>query len=242
MKRLLDRVRSQSCQDRGFTLVELLVGMVIFSIIMSVIFTAVMASSRLAKNSQTVNDLNEEARLVLNRMSRELREAQALTAVANPMAGSPATTLNPAGDVSITFHVDFNGNGTIEPLAADPEELTYLYDRAGQRLILKAGGLSTPVLAANVADFSVDFTSRRYQFDGVAWAAGSGCTSISEPRDGTVHWWEIDKYPSGSVGNCDGQLNSELVAVDSIMLNLKVLYGAKQQVYQTTVDLRNAAG
>jgi prepilin-type N-terminal cleavage/methylation domain-containing protein len=240
MKHLRARLQQRLRHDGGFTLIELLVGLVLTSLIASTVFVAVMAASRAATSSRTVNDLNEEARLVLNRMTRELREARAITAVTNP-AGPSGTSLSTTGDVSVTFEVDFNDNGVIEPSAADPEVLTYLYDRGSQQLVLQAAGQSLPVLAANVADFTLDFTTRRYQFDGVQYTAGSGCTSANQTKDGVVHWFEVDKYPA-SVGNCNGALDAELPAIDSVQIDLRVLYGAQQQVYRTTVDMRNSAG
>jgi len=237
LRKVLDR-RDEA--DAGFTLIELLVGLVLTSLVTSTIFAAVMAATRVAKSSRTVNDLNEEARLVMNRMTRELREARVVTSVSNP-AGPAGATMDGTSDVSLTFEVDFNGNGVIEPDAADPEVLTYLYDRAGQRLVLQAAGQSLPVLAANVADFTLDFTTRRYQYDGVQFSAGTGCTAVNQTKDGVVHWYEVDKYPA-SVGNCNGQLDAELSVIDSVQIDLKVLYGPQQQVYRTTVDMRNSAG
>jgi prepilin-type N-terminal cleavage/methylation domain-containing protein len=240
MSLLRSALQRRMREDGGFTLIELLVGLVLTSLVTSMVFTAVMAASRVAKSSRNVNDLNEEARLVLNRMSRELREARDVTAVTNP-AGPGGGSLDSTGDVSLTFEVDFNGNGVIEPNASDPEVLTYVYDRSGQRLLLQAAGESLPVLAAKVADFTVDFTTRRYQYDGVQFTTGAGCTSANQTKDGVVHWYEVDKYP-GSVGNCNGLLDAELPVIDSVQIDLKVLYGPQQQVYRTTVDMRNSAG
>ena len=230
--------RRMRATDRGFTLIELLVGIVLLGLIGSVVFTSVLAGQRAATSSRTVNDLNEEARLVLNRMSRELREAQKVTAVSN--VNGPGYTST--GDVRVTFEVDFNGNGVIEPTAADPERISYLYDYAGQRLLLDAGGSTYPVLAANVAEFRVDLTSRKYRYDGTP-ASGSVCATSTNPSllDGTIYWWEIDSHPSMADGNCNGVLDAELTSVDSVWLQLKVLYGAKQQEYRTRVDLRNVA-
>lgn len=224
--------------DRGFTLVELLVAIVLMGIIGTVVFTSVLAGQRAANTSRTVNDLNEEARLVLNRMSRELREAQRVTAVTNVNGPGFAAT----NDVKITFEVDFNGNGVIEPTAADPERITYQYDYAQQRLLLVAAGSTYPVLAANVASFTVDLTSRKYRYDGTP-ASGMVCATGTQGSllDGTIHWWEIDSHASRADGNCNGVLDAELASIDSIWLQLKVLYGAKQQEYRTRVDLRNAS-
>ena len=79
------RWREMRRDDSGLTLVELLVSIVLISLIGTIVFTSVIATQRASESSRQVNDLNEEARLVLNRMSRELREAKRITAVINPM-------------------------------------------------------------------------------------------------------------------------------------------------------------
>ncbi len=222
--------------DTGLTLVELLVSVVLVSIIGAVVFSTVLATQRASETSRQVNDLNGEARLVLNRMSRELREAQRITAVVNPMGPGYDNT----ADTSITFEVDFNGNGLIEPTAADPEELTYYYDVSAQQLQLQAAGSALPVLAANVANFKVNFTSRKYIYDGTTTASGGTCGAVTGTKDGFVDWQEVDGHPGMLYGNCNATLDTELTVVDSVFIELKVLYGARQQQYQTQVDLRNA--
>ena len=222
--------------DSGLTLIELLVSMILMGLVGTIVFTSVLATQRASESSRQVNDLNEEARLVLNRMSRELREAKRITAVINPMGPGYSAT----SDTSITFEVDFNGNGTIEPTAADPEELTYFYDVSAQQLQLQAAGSALPVLAANVASFQVNFTSRKYIFDGTTTASGGLCGTVTGTKDGIVDWQEVDGNPAMLYGNCNATLDSELTVIDSVFVGLKVLYGSKQQQYQTQVDLRNA--
>jgi len=221
--------------DSGLTLIELLVSMILMGLVGTIVFTSVLATQRAAESSRQVNDLNEEARLVLNRMSRELREAKAITAVINPMGPGYSAT----SDTSITFEVDFNGNGTIEPTAADPEELTYFYDVSAQQLQLQAAGSALPVLAANVANFQVNFTSRKYVYDGTTTASGGLCGTATGTKDGVVDWQEVDGNSALLYGNCNATLDTELTVVDSVFISLKVLYGSKQQQYQTQVDLRN---
>ena len=227
------RMRRRS--DAGLTLIELLVSIVLVSIIGSIVFTAIMSTQRASESSRLVNDLNEEARLVLNRMSRELREAERITAVTNPMGPGYSAT----SDSSVTFEVDFNGNGIIEPTAADPEQLTYFYDVSAQQLQLQAGGSALPVLAANVASFQVNFTSRKYVYDGTTTASSGACGTVTGPKDGVIDWQEVDGHSSQLYGNCNAVLDAELTAIDSVFIDLRVLYGAKQQHYQTQVDLRN---
>ena len=230
------RFRRIRRDDSGLTLVELLVSIVLLGLIGTIVFTSVLATQRAAESSRQVNDLNEEARLVLNRMSRELREAKRITAVTNPMGPGYSAT----SDSSVTFEVDFNGNGIIEPTAADPEELTYFYDVSAQRLQLQAAGAALPVLAANVASFQVNFTSRKYVYDGTTNAGGGVCGAVTGTKDGVVDWQEVDGNAAMLNGNCNGVLDTELTVVDSVFISLKVLYGPKQQQYQTQVDLRNA--
>ena len=230
------RWRTMRSDDSGLTLIELLVSIVLVSLVGSIVFSTMMATQRAAESSRQVNDLNEEARLVLNRMSRELREAQRITAVTNPMGPGYSAT----SDTSVTFEVDFNGNGIIEPTAADPEELTYFFDVSAQQLQLQAGGSALPVLAANVASFQVNFTSRKYVYDGTTTASGGVCGTVTGTKDGVIDWQEVDGNSALLYGNCNAVLDTELTVVDSVFIDLKVLFGAKQQQYQTQVDLRNA--
>lgn len=236
LRRALDRVRSGG--SGGFTLVELLVASTIFMLMGTVLFTTVIAGAKQARNGREYNDLNEEARLLLNRMSRELREAQAISQVVNPGAAATSTgaamygyyTASTSVDPSITFDVDFNGVGGIEPAAPDPERLTYVYDRVNKRVLLQAAGQSLPVLAGNVEAFSFHYTSRYYQSDG----------SIDGTRDGLVQWEELDADPIYAKGNGNHVLDgNELTRIDSITIDVTVLKGTRQQTYRTQVDLRN---
>ncbi len=237
MTALLDRVRRAG--DRGFTMVELLVASFLFLLLSSIVFTTVVAATKQTGSAREYNDLNEEARLLLNRMSRELREARAIRAADNPGAAVDAegTPLYPSyytssatGDVSVTFDVDFNGNDVIEPTADDPETLTYRYDRANRRVLLLAAGESLPVLAAEVESFNYRFTSRFHDSDG----------AIDGVKDGIVNWEELDADDVNADGNDNHDLDgAELGKIDSITIEVTVLKGNRQQTYRTQVDLRN---
>jgi prepilin-type N-terminal cleavage/methylation domain-containing protein len=240
LTRLVDRARRSG--DRGFTLAELLVASMLFLLLSSVVFTTVVAATRQAQTSRQYNDLNEEARLLLNRMSRELREAQAVVSVVNPGAAlRPDGTAMfpgyyaaaPSADTQVTFEVDFNGNGTIEPSAADPERLTYRYDRANRRVVLMADGQTLPVLAAEVQSFAFRYTSRLHESDG----------SVDGAKDGIVQWEELDADNNFANGNKNHVLDGEeLAKLDSITIEVTVLKNQRAQTYRTQVDLRNRPG
>ena len=88
--------------------------------------------------------------------------------------------------------------------------------------------------------FRVNFTSQKYVYDGTTTASGGVCGTVTGTKNGVVDWQEVDGDSPMLYGNCNATLDAGLTVVDSVLINLKVLYGAKQQEYQTQVDLRNA--
>lgn len=221
-------VRSEQARgDAGFTVIELAVAMVILGILTSALSTTMLGSRKTAETVRQVNNLNEEARLAVNRIARELRQAQAITAVSSP-----------DGANGVTFEVDFNGNGTIDANTADPERLTYTYDATTRRILLSAADASgttvtQPILSGEVSEFALDYRSSRYAYD---------CNS-----DGVTTWQELDAgCPAASpvvvpLGNNNGQLDAaELPYIDSVVLAFSVLDGSRKQNYRTQIDLRNA--
>jgi type II secretory pathway component PulJ len=218
--------------EAGFTMVEMLVAASLFMVLNIFTFTAVLSTAEVTTKARDGLDVNQEARLLLNRMSRELREASSVTAATNP-ATFPHTaawaTFDPNGDSSLTFEVDFNNNKVIEPNAADPEVITYKYERAKERLLLQAGGQTLPVLATNVTGFKLLFTSRLNLYDG----------TVDGVKDGVVTWEELDKDLALVKGNGNRLLDVELTSVNAVRIEITLFKGQRRQTYRTQVDLRN---
>ena len=218
----LDRLRRQPGES-GFTLVELAVSMAVMGVLLAVISTTVTGSKKSADTVRQVNNLNEEARLALNRISRELRQASEVTSVALD-----------DGATGLTFGVDFNGNGVLDSSTADPERLTYRWD--GSRILLSAADtagstVTQPILSGEVSAFRLDYRSSKYEYD---------CNG-----DGVTTWQELDAASCGpagnTVGNGNGKLDAgELPYIDSVVLSFSVLEGSRKQDYRTQIDLRNA--
>lgn len=229
--------------DSGFTLIELLVAMTIFSLLGGLLLGSVMATGRATDTNTTQNDLNEEARNVLNRLTRELREARRIVAVSNPAGPG----YNPDANTSLTIEVDFDGDGSINAAAADPEVLTYTYERLERRLVLSAGSTIVPVLAGNVENFKLSYSSRipdaeRQALDGLSPAVPPSCGSLpaTPVRDAELSWPELDADPTMKHGDCSGTLTAdELGYINVVGIEISVLKQPRQQHYRTRVDLRN---
>jgi len=248
MSRLRARY-AESATDSGFTLIEMLVSMLLIGVLGIVFMTTIMGSKSSLSATATSQDLNEEARLALNRMARELRQATAITDVLNPDGAS----YSPSGITAITFTADFNGDGCIDGVvpspaptpapvcqaytANNPETLTYCWDPSGssKQLYLIPGTLTgstcqvsgaMPILAGQVTSFMLAYRSNLYLYD----ANGDGITT----------WTELDQNGS-PVGNDDGALDQpELANIDSVVIDVTVASnGSFSQSYETQVDLRN---
>jgi prepilin-type N-terminal cleavage/methylation domain-containing protein len=233
----------------GFTLIEVLVGMVLMGIIGTVMLSIVLGANTSANASRTEQDLNEEARLALNRMARELRQATAITAVRNP--DGPA--YDATAITSVTFTADFTGDGCIDgvapsPLptpapvcgvyqATNPETLTYCWDPTAsvRQLYIIPGSLAgntcqaagaQPILAGQVTSLKFSYRSNQYLWD----ANGDGITT----------WLELDQADPPT-GDGNGVLDSnELPAIDSVVIDVGVAAGTTHaQSYETQIDLRN---
>lgn len=216
----LDRYRRRPQGDAGMTLIEVLVAMGLFGVLGSLLLGLALSTSRTTTDTRTLANVNEESRLAMERMTRELRQANAITAAQLP----------PSATTALTFWTDFNGNGSQDLGAADPEVLTYRWNPATSRLTLTANDASgtavtRPVLAANVSSFTLDLRSSKWQYDTNA--------------DGATTWQELDA--SGPpVGNANALPDGpELNNIDLVVITMTVLDGAHAQTYTTKVDLRN---
>lgn len=204
----------------GFTLIETLVAMTLFLMLSTALLTMVLAVDRAVTASQQFTNMNEQARVAIERLSREMRQATEVRS-----AALPAT---PGGDAAITFGVDFNGNNLIEDSVVDPEVITYRYDATRERLTLTANdedgvAQTRPILSEQVTAFELELRSSLWQND----ANGDGVTT----------WQELDASPAGNHNNTLDA--AELRHIDLVAFTLTVMDGPHKQTYQSLVGLRN---
>jgi type II secretory pathway pseudopilin PulG len=206
-------------RDSGMSLVEVLVGIGLFGLLGLVLLSVALSTKRVTDDTRELTNVNEESRLAVERLSRELRQANEIVAVHLPTNASDSTAL--------TFWTDFNGNGAKDLNTVDPEVLTYRWEPGTGQLTLTANdangtAVTRPMLSANVSAFSIGLRSSQWQYDTDA--------------NGTT-WNELD---ASAIGNHNGAPDgAELAHLDLVDVSMTVLDGPHAQTYTTQVDLRN---
>lgn len=205
--RALSRMRG----GEGFSLIELLVTMALFSVAAVAFYQVMFSGVRASDTTRNVVRISEEARFGFNRMVRDTREAARITA---------------ASPTSYTIQVDFNGNNTIE---ADETE-TFTYDDAADRITISAGGTPEPLIrgVTSVGTDVFTFSSNELQFD-------------HAPLDGLVTWQEVDTPPTGVTGgNRNGSLDAgEYPYITNVNFAMRVTAGARSSDFFAEAQLRN---
>lgn len=192
-------------RDDGFTLVEVLVAISLFSIL-SVGFYQVMFSG--VRGSDTANNIariSQEARIGFNRMIRDTREAggHCFSGVA------PTCGLVTATPTSYSVEVDFNNNQVVDH--ALDEYLRYSFDAGAGTISITSlnadGSVRTgpDVLVSGVSLINAetpifDYSSNHLEWDWKNWTTANGTTD----PDGVTSWQEIDDPPPGVNGVGDG--------------------------------------
>lgn len=213
--------RRTKLRDDGLGIVEVLVAMGLFGVVGTLLLGLAIATSQVTEDSRSLANVTEQARLAMERMTRELRQAEAILSVSLPTS--------PGGSTAITFWTDFNGNRTRDDNAADPEVMTYRWNQGTDELTLTANdesgnAVTQPVLAVDVSSFAVELRSSQWQYD--------------KNADGTTTWLELDAY-GAPVGNTNTMADAELEHIDLVDVSMTVATGSRAQTYSTQVDLRN---
>jgi prepilin-type N-terminal cleavage/methylation domain-containing protein len=231
--------------DSGFTLIEFLVAMSVMVVLITVSLTVVKIATGAVTTTQQQQNLNEEARQAINRMSRDIRQAKSVVTAVNPDGAGFSST----GLVAVRFTSDFDGDGCISGTGgasclaynpSNPEDITYCFEPSTKQLyvidnmvtgVVPVTAATTscsggqPLLAGDVSAFKLSYRSNVYRDD-------------LNPSDGVTTWTELDEAGVPD-GNNNGALDVELANVDSVVLNLTMKVGGHQQLYRTQVDLRN---
>lgn len=226
------RTPDERRRDAGFTLVEVLVAMGLFSIFSAVLLGYAISTADVTEQVRATGDVNGESRLAVERMTREMRQASAVDSVSvRAVETTTQTGTTTSYELTgLTVWVDFDGSGTRTLSSLDPEVLTYRWDPANGRLTLTAddaSGTATtrPVLAEVVTRFDLRLDSSLFEADTNA--------------DGRTSWQELDASTTFG-GNQNGVPDgAELKLIDLVSVRMTIKDADESRDYVLQADLRN---
>ena len=203
---------------QGMTLVEVLVAMVIFSIVSIGFYSVMLSGIRGATATESGVDVSAEARLGLNRLIRDVREATTLRIPAG------ATELGPD---EFSIAVDFSRDGDTD----DPGEVeTFTYDPVADVIRLSTD-LSDP-LNGNTTDpgeseVLIEGVERVTPTSAVFRYSSNLLEFDSPPLDGIVTCLEVADPPPGRSGGDGPPCNAgELPFLTNVDFSFRVSSGS----------------
>lgn len=232
--------------EGGVSLVEVLIGATMFALIGAGFFSVLVSVARGTESTTDSVRISEEARLGLNRLVRDVREAGWI----DLSSTNPNATHN-----SFTVKVDYNTDGAYaNPPSATAEGhyevLTYAYDAANRRITVTAPGVGTETLVSGVDCIRAtasgpctrdvfSFTSNRLEYD---WGGPGAATT----PDGVTTMAEVDEAPCPAHGvtaldsTCsNGLVAAELATLSSVNIAVELTTGGRSTDYFAEAQLRN---
>jgi prepilin-type N-terminal cleavage/methylation domain-containing protein len=213
-------VHRSSSDEGGFTLVETLVALSLFSMLSIGFYSVMFAGVRGSETSRSVARVSEESRLGFNRMVRDTREGDSLSA-----CDAPATFQN-----CFRVRIDFNGDGLYQNPNAlgDYEDLKFAFDMSEKTVTLNGNVLMKGVEQITGKDV-FSYASNYLEYDANA--------------DGVTTWQELDSSGIAGVGNGNGQLDSvELTRISSVSFSFRIVQRDRAEEFYGEAQLRNQRG
>jgi prepilin-type N-terminal cleavage/methylation domain-containing protein len=137
-ERFVQAGEPKTMSSRGFTLIEIIVVIVILSIVSAITVKFVIDSLRIYTMTVNQKTLFDEGKLALERMCRDIRDAQSITSV----------TAGPPGSITFT-RTNATGFDAGPP---SPESITF---RQNSNTLEKVKGGTGYAMASNVNSFTV---------------------------------------------------------------------------------------
>ncbi|HYO60461.1 MAG TPA: prepilin-type N-terminal cleavage/methylation domain-containing protein [Actinomycetota bacterium] len=203
-------------QDHGYTLVELLVGFVLLSVVTSGFYVLLFSQQRAAVVARSVANISEETRLGFTRMVRDTREGDVLVT---------------ATPVSYKVKVNFDGDSLYETpnQNGDDEILTYEYDPGTRTISMNGSVLMEGVEPIPGRDL-FSYSSNNLEYD---WGS-----------DGTTSWQDLDNAASHGVTGVgsnppNGALDAEIPGLTTVHFAIRVSDSGRSEDFTSTAQMRN---
>nr|MDQ3879030.1 prepilin-type N-terminal cleavage/methylation domain-containing protein [Actinomycetota bacterium] len=248
---LFARRRLDLRSEDGYSLLEMVVAVFLFALVSGGFYQVLLAQTRSTNTTRMGTHIAEEARLGFNRMVRDVREADTIS----------AASINAAtGASSFTIKVNYNNDSQY----TSDEILTYSYDPTAKTISLNTSGGTPEVLMSGVSPVVCSAST--------PCAAGSttpACPATAYPLgcvfsfmssyldydwngDGFTTWQEVDDASCSShgitgVGDCNGggaatgQIldSGEFPYLTMISFGIKVTDGSRSNDFIDRAQMRN---
>ena len=137
-------------KTEGFTLTELVVAMGIGMVMLAGVATTFMSQTKIYNAQEQINEMEQNARGVLDITTRELKMAGY-----KPNGGSfNGVTYS---TTQLMVQADLDASGGISTSSTANEQLTYAYDSTNKQITRAVGTGSAVVLADNITAFTFSY-------------------------------------------------------------------------------------
>ena len=107
---MFQHLRRRVSGDRGVTLVETLITMILLGVIGSLVTAAVVQAGQSLTHVDDENKGLQDAKVILDRMSRDVREARGVTCDGGLADPTDPTTADPTCNAHLQLWIDTNSN------------------------------------------------------------------------------------------------------------------------------------
>ncbi|RMA61259.1 type IV pilus assembly protein PilW [Acidovorax sp. 100] len=145
-------------QQRGVTLIELMVGIVIGLLVVAVAMGALMVSRGISGTVSDASAIHQQGAYVMRVIGQQLRQTGSLYLNPNPTGGSNADVLSPvAFEIKAAAVSGGNSFAQESTLAGASDTVTTGFRRYADNVFMVAG---TPASGASAATFGTDYLAR----------------------------------------------------------------------------------
>jgi type IV pilus assembly protein PilW len=137
-------------KTEGFTLIELMVSMAIGMVMLAAVTTTFMLQTKTYNAQQQINEMEQNARGVLDVITRELKMAGY-----KPNGGSFSGVTY--STTQLMIQTDLDASGGISTSTTANEQITYAYDSTNKQITRAVGTGSALVLADNITAFTFSY-------------------------------------------------------------------------------------
>jgi type IV pilus assembly protein PilW len=142
--------RLKLTKTEGFTLIELMVSMGIGMVVLAAVTTTFMLQTKVYNAQQQINEMEQNARGVLDVITRELKMAGY-----KPNGGSFSGVTY--STTQLMIQTDLDASGGISSSTTANEQITYAYDSTNKQITRAVGSGSALVLADNITAFTFSY-------------------------------------------------------------------------------------